>query len=1423
MAQIEELYLPYIDNNEENKETLKGLDYCTNLKILEIRNLYTEYNYISNISTLKTLYVENVHNQQDYNTITQLSSLETLEIQNVDFNTYDLYQLPKTLKTLEIKHSNINNINNITQFENLERFALININNNMDLEPVEGVENVINLPKLKILTLSSISLENIDFFKGNEQITHLNINENKIKDISVISTMTKLEEVQLAGNQIEDITVIDKKLLENSVNAYQTYNMGYIEAIEGQTVEIELPKTIKEAINPNSELYIKNLTINNDNERLNIEISEDKTKLKITPKEVVGTEDSTSVVLSGDGILDNTQIQFNYKIMAQGDKTKEVEFAENKLKEFILNYYDCDEDGKITEFDMAQITDLYLASLNISNLKGLEYATNLRYLNVYIGYQQDESNIDISQLAKLQNLQVLHLGGNAKDISVISKLPKLNILWISLYDNNYKEVIPKLTQLEELYLQNGEIDSLSIIEPLTNLRRISIYANLDKLTNFDSLKKLTNLNEVIIDRIISVNESEEKELDYSALQYLNNLTYLNIEDETSNIDANYIKNMTKLNSLDLEVKSIKNISQLETLTSLETLKINKSNVTNIDFIKKLQKLYNINLEHNLIADISALNNHNAEYVNLTDNPVDPSQTGNAQTIEYFNTNGKTLLLTDFAKMQNLTFKNEEFKKYLVENHDVNNDGEISIYEMNNINYLYIYEDMKIENLEYAINLQNIYFYSINLTKEEQLEFIEEINKLPETTNIRIYEIEIDIGIIPNSENSYEISLEEICPIIVEMKTTGSRIYKANLMITDDNSDEVFQLVNGNITIKPTKVGTQSHYLSISNKTDLNTSSLYINWKVTVEGDTTKEIEIEDSNLKQEILKNHDIDKDGRITQNDMLNIDILDIDSKQIKFLKGLENAINLRELYAGSNLITDISPIINIPTENKFYYLGDNLITDISCILNSNTTEPLNLGLMGNYIDFSNENNEKALEYDYSKQQNSSTNAIMNYIKCTQKYGKPEDRDKVVTLEENIKNKLIEYGLDLNEDGSLTRSELYNARNLGYEIDLSNLNITNISGLEYLMIYRLNLSHNNIKDISNLKYNKNIESIDLSYNQIKNITCFSGANQFCWNEVNLSHNQIEDISSIKTWFYMQNDSWAEWMYSDINTRSMYIDLSYNNIYNISCVKDFKHLGNLNLSHNLISDISSLQNYNFNCIQDDDYTEEFLEEFTGIDLSYNKIDVSSDESKKVIKIFENKDVTLNLDNQQRQIDNYKDVKKDAWYYSTVEYTINRKIFMGTSDTTFSPDVSMNRGMFVTVLWRMEGAPITTTETTFSDVPSNEYYYQAVKWATSKKIVSGYTGTTKFGPTDNITREQIAVILRNYANYKKIDTNTSTSLEYPDKEQVSSWAESAVKWAVKEKLIQGVDVKEGKILAPQALTTRAQVATIIMRYNTSLDK
>ncbi len=176
---------------------------------------------------------------------------------------------------------------------------------------------------------------------------------------------------------------------------------------------------------------------------------------------------------------------------------------------------------------------------------------------------------------------------------------------------------------------------------------------------------------------------------------------------------------------------------------------------------------------------------------------------------------------------------------------------------------------------------------------------------------------------------------------------------------------------------------------------------------------------------------------------------------------------------------------------------------------------------------------------------------------------------------------------------------------------------------------------------------------------------------------------------------------------------------------------------------------------------------------------------------------------------------FTDVDMDAWYHDAVDYAIENGMMNGVGDNLFAPESNLTRAMLVQVLWNLEGNPDTSAITEYSDVASDAWYYNAVQWATAENIVGGY-GNGIYGPEDDITREQMALMLYRYAQYKGYDTTQSGAdvQNFTDYKDISDWALEGVTWAVNAGLLNG---KGNGILDPTGDATRAEVAQILMNF------
>ena len=182
-------------------------------------------------------------------------------------------------------------------------------------------------------------------------------------------------------------------------------------------------------------------------------------------------------------------------------------------------------------------------------------------------------------------------------------------------------------------------------------------------------------------------------------------------------------------------------------------------------------------------------------------------------------------------------------------------------------------------------------------------------------------------------------------------------------------------------------------------------------------------------------------------------------------------------------------------------------------------------------------------------------------------------------------------------------------------------------------------------------------------------------------------------------------------------------------------------------------------------------------------------------------------------------DDFTDVSRSDWYYQFVDYVTSKGYFNGTAETTFAPAENMTRAMFVTVLFRFDGAKGDRSQSAFTDVAPGEWYTDAINWAAANRIVDG-VGDGKFAPNDPITRAQMCTMIERYlALYKKawkvtLPETGSVSVMV-DENAIPAYALAAVKQCQRHGLVNGF---EDGTFRPNELSTRAQVAAVIYRMS-----
>lgn len=174
--------------------------------------------------------------------------------------------------------------------------------------------------------------------------------------------------------------------------------------------------------------------------------------------------------------------------------------------------------------------------------------------------------------------------------------------------------------------------------------------------------------------------------------------------------------------------------------------------------------------------------------------------------------------------------------------------------------------------------------------------------------------------------------------------------------------------------------------------------------------------------------------------------------------------------------------------------------------------------------------------------------------------------------------------------------------------------------------------------------------------------------------------------------------------------------------------------------------------------------------------------------------------------------NFDDVWTGLWYYDPVEFVFRRGLMTGMNQRSFGATQDMSRAQYVTMLYRMQASPYVEYQQQFADVNHGTFYSDPVTWASASRVVTGYENGL-FGTSDQITREQMALMLYRYAGYLGLDVSVTSDLsQFPDRDNVSGFAREAMQWATGIGVISG----DGGRINPQGNASRAHCATMLQR-------
>ena len=612
---------------DANISDLTGLEYATNLTGLylgaewvEAERNWINSNSISNLSPLAGLTnlreLDLANNSiSDISTVARLTNLTRLELMYNSISDISAVAGLTNLSTLRLYNNSISDISALAGLTNLTWLELWN-------NDISDISAVVGLTNLTWMVLGSNAISDISAVAGLTNLSTLRLYNNSISDISALAGLTKLTSLHLGYNTISDISALvanagfgneDRVYLWGNPLSYQSIHT-HIPALQARGVTVEFDNRTLQTL-----LKISGTVTPSDN-LLIVEIRDSKG----VPFEGIAV---TFTVTSGGGTLSATTVMTDTNGRAQTTLTlgstgepnnveasvtgvvqtvtfsdvpePTVNIPDPNLRAAIENALGKASGATITTADMAKLTRLDAPNANISNLTGLEHATNLTNLDLSGEYMEAErrsvnsnSVSDLSPLSGLTKLRNLWLPHNAiSDLSPVTGLTNLTSLF--LWDNLISDLSPVtgLTNLRELYLGNNSISDISAVAGLTNLTRLGIGNN--------------NISDI------------------SAVAGLTNLTFLSLSNAISDISP--VSGLTNLTELWLYSNAISDISPVSGLTNLTRLWLYSNAITDISAVAGLTNLTSLELWDNDISDISPLVANtglgSGDIVNVQRNPL----------------------------------------------------------------------------------------------------------------------------------------------------------------------------------------------------------------------------------------------------------------------------------------------------------------------------------------------------------------------------------------------------------------------------------------------------------------------------------------------------------------------------------------------------------------------------------------------------------------------------------------------------------------------------------------------------------------------------------------------------------------------------------------------------------------------------------
>ena len=537
-----------------------------NLKLLDIySNKISNINYIKELEKL-TYFRADSNNIENINALKNLKLLEDLDLGNNKLKDTSVLNGLINLKKLSLKGNNIENLN-LNKLINLDDLNIENnkisdisflknstklANLNLKKNNIENIDNVSGLTKLTYLNLSDNLISNVEPLKSLTKLSSLYLSNNKISDISSLKNLNELSSIKLDGNKLKDFSSInDKKGIFEKIIHNQNVDLGNVEVSE-KTFEIDNVFVGLEKIAKGG-----NIKVSTEAEGVTVTLESGKLNFSLTDKAMENIKEGLKLTVKfkfeNEMDYENNPTVLNLNVNLVKPVKKYVEIEDAKLLKVINKNLGKNRAGnqKVTVEEMESLTEL---SIFLKEDGSADFSESAKYS--ILGKPTSLKGTKDFKFAVTRGMKSI------KGLEYAKNLKKLK-----LNENEISDISPlkNLTKLEYLEIQRNRIVDVNPLKNLTNLKFLKLYNNL--IEDIAPLSNLTNLTGLDLHYNVTVGGNESHKIiskgitDISALKNLKKLEFLDISANRIE-DISILKNFDKIKDLDFSGNRVKNYEGL---------------------------------------------------------------------------------------------------------------------------------------------------------------------------------------------------------------------------------------------------------------------------------------------------------------------------------------------------------------------------------------------------------------------------------------------------------------------------------------------------------------------------------------------------------------------------------------------------------------------------------------------------------------------------------------------------------------------------------------------------------------------------------------------------------------------------------------------------------------------------------------------